>query len=69
MTTIYITSVVCYLEKYQLNVEDRLVHNSKRNESPAAFWHYLGRLTIPSVPFGIKTAGIFLHTLSVVAER
>ena len=36
-------------------------------ECPGAFCHYLRRLTTPLNVYCIKTAGIFLHSLTVAA--
>ena len=62
--TIYMISVACYQDKYQLNfrLTDQLLHDSLGKECPAAFWHHLGRFTIPKNELCIKTAWIFLQS-------
>ena len=46
------------------SLTDQLLNESFGKECPAAFWHDLHWLTIPTKAFCIKMAGIFLHSLS-----
>ena len=68
--TIYVIFVSCYRDKYQLNsrLTHGLLYSALRKECTAAFWHHLRRLATPIDAFYIKTAGIFLLSLIVVAE-
>ena len=66
--TIYMISVVCYQDKYQLNsrLTDQLLHNSLGKECPAAFWNRLSQLIITSNAFCKERAGTFLTSLAAV---
>ena len=48
--------------KFKAN--NQLLHNSLGKKCPAAFWHHLRQLTIPTDTFSIKTASIYISALS-----